>query len=518
MSIIVRVSPEFKGELNGRLLVFVDRMENSEEPLLYKRSGFGMDGSPVFGVTFYGLEGGDEIDFSAQKDKIIGSPFPFEKIPHEKLSFQAFFIRYHKYKRSDGTVIWGMKDYGGGGYFAENPFNLYSDVVTARYGRKDIVLTLDKEILPGYELKEGEVYDQGNYEDHGLVRYFKMKSRRLSRFWGEDVYLGANILLPADYDPSKKYPLILCQGHFPGATAPFRYDVELRDREKGLTEYWNSGKAPKVICVNFRDANMFYDDSYMVNSANLGPYGDAFVKELVPAIEKKYGGLGTPEGRILIGGSTGGWISAALQLFYPDFFGGTWPGFADGLDFHDYQLVDLYNDDNVFEVNYSWRKAERPGCRDTRGNVRWTNREEHTHELAIGGDFAHGMGQYGIYQAVFSPMGRDGYPVPAYDFTTGEINREIVRYWGKHYDLAAYLERHHRRLIPRIKGKFHLRAGDMDNFYLNLGHWDFTAVLEKYGAGGYSVTFPRVGHDGNITIIEMLEEMRDYLEGLGVSV
>ncbi|MBQ1508828.1 MAG: hypothetical protein IIZ47_05340, partial [Erysipelotrichaceae bacterium] len=284
MSIIVRISPEFKGELNGRLLVFVDRMENSEEPVLYKRSGFGMDGSPVFGVTFYGLEGGDEIDFNAQKDKITGSPFPFEKLPHETLSFQAFFIRYHKYKKNDGTVIWGMKDYGGGGYFAENPFNLYSDVVTARYGRKDIVLTLDKEILPEYELKEGEVYDQGNYEDHGLVRYFKMKSRRLSKFWGEDVYLGANILLPANYDPSKKYPLILCQGHFPGATAPFRYDVELRDREKGFTEYWNSGKAPQVICVNFRDANMFYDDSYMVNSANLGPYGDAFVKELVPAI------------------------------------------------------------------------------------------------------------------------------------------------------------------------------------------------------------------------------------------
>ncbi|MBR5065784.1 MAG: hypothetical protein IKX09_06010, partial [Oscillospiraceae bacterium] len=227
-------------------------------------------------------------------------------------------------------------------------------------------------------------------------------------------------------------------------------------------------------------------------------------------------GLGTPESRILVGGSTGGWISAALQLFYPDFFGGTWPGFADSLDFHGYQLADLYNDENLYETRQPWRKVERPGARDTRGNVMWTMREEHYHELAIGGDMAHGLGQYGIYQAVFSPCGEDGYPVNAYDPVTGEINKDVVAYWQEHYDLTAYLEAHHEELMPLIGDKFHLRAGDMDNFYLNLGHWAFTEVLERYGHTGYSVTFPRVGHDGNITIIDMMEEMREYLKKHGV--
>jgi len=512
MSITVRVGHEAGEDLSGRLLLFADRPGEHEEPVLYKRDSFGMDGCPIFGVTFYGLQDGDEIDLESQKDHMFGSPFQFDELPDEELEFQAFFIRWHKYCRKDGSVIWGMKDYGGGGDYSSNPFNLYSDIVKGTISKDSIVLSLDHMIEPERELKKGEVYDQGNYEDHGLVRYFKMKSELLSDFWGEDVYIGANILLPVSYDPEKKYPMIFCQGHFPGATAPFRYDVELREREQGLTEYWNSGKAPQVICVNFRHANMFYDDSYMVNSANLGPYGDAFVKEVVPAIEAKYGGLGIPEGRILVGGSTGGWISAALQLFYPDFFGGTWPGFADSLDFHGYQVADLYNDESVYEVRHPWRTMERPGARDTRGNIMWTMREEHYHELAVGGDLAHGMGQYGIYQAVFSPCGEDGYPVTAYDPITGDIRKDVVEHWHDHYDLAAYLDEHHEELMPLISHKFHLRAGDMDNFYLNLGHWSFTEVLEKYGHTGYSVTFPRVGHDGNITIIEMLEEMRDYLK------
>lgn len=516
MSVTVKISDEIKEELNGRLLLFADYPGEYEEPMLFRRDGFGGTGSPVFGVTFYGLTGGDEIDMDEQKEYMFGYPIKFDELPRTQLCFQAFFMKWHKFSRKDGHEIWGMKDCGGGGNYALNPFNLYSDVVTARYGSEDVVLTIDHVIEPERELREGEVYEQGNYDDHGLVRYFKMRSELLSDFWGEDMYLGANILLPPSYDPDKKYPLILCQGHFPGATAPFRYDVELREREQGFTEYWNSGKAPEVICVNFRDANMFYDDSYRVNSANLGPYGDAFVRELVPAIEKRYGGLGTPESRILVGGSTGGWISAALQLFYPDFFGGTWPGFADSLDFHGYQLADLYNDENLYETRQPWRKVERPGARDTRGNVMWTMREEHYHELAIGGDMAHGLGQYGIYQAVFSPCGEDGYPVNAYDPVTGEINKDVVAYWQEHYDLTAYLEAHHEELMPLIGDKFHLRAGDMDNFYLNLGHWAFTEVLERYGHTGYSVTFPRVGHDGNITIIDMMEEMREHLKKHGV--
>ncbi|MBP5278889.1 MAG: hypothetical protein J6Z03_00260, partial [Erysipelotrichaceae bacterium] len=248
MSIKIRIASKFKEELNGRLLLFIDRPGQHLEEMLYKRNGFGEERSPVFGVTFYGLKGGDEIDLDLVKDRIFGSPIQFDEIPKERLQFQAFFMRWHKYVRKDGHEIWGMADYGGGGNYALNPFNLYSDVKTVDYGKKDVNLLIDHEILPEYELKKGQVYQQGNYRNHGKVRYFKMRSELLSDFWGEDIYMGANILLPANYDKNKKYPVILCMGHFPGRTAPFRYQIELRDREKGFTEYWDSGKAPEVIC------------------------------------------------------------------------------------------------------------------------------------------------------------------------------------------------------------------------------------------------------------------------------
>ncbi len=510
MSTTIRIRKTLKGELNGRLLFFVDRADaESDFRNLYQRSG--VNGAPVFGLTFYGLKGGDEIVLEENLDRIQGFPFGFEDIPKGKLQVQAFFIRYHKFVRGDGHVIYGMQDLGGGGHYAYNPYNLYSKVQTVDYGNEDIYLDMKYEIKPERELKEGEVLAQNNYDDEGLMRYFKFRSPMLSEFWGEDIYIGANVLLPPNYDPKKKYPVLYWQGHWPAGRAPFRYRMGDPEREQRITEYWDLGYAPEMIAVNIRDANMYYDDSYRVNSANLGPWGDALTREFIPALEKEFGGLGTPESRLLAGGSTGGWESMALQLFYPDFFGGSWPACCDGMDFHAFQLVDMYEEDNVYEMQHNWRSVERPGMRDIKGNVIWTMREENYYELAIGGDLAHGLGQFTVFQACYSPCGEDGYPVNSYDPITGKINKEVVEYWNQHYDLGAYIERNHEWLMPKIRGKLHLRDGDMDNFYLNGGHYILTDILEKYDFQGYSLTFPRKGHEFCMTMIEMLEEMGEYL-------
>ena len=133
--------------------------------MLFRRNGFGMGGGPVFGVTFYGLTGGDEIDMDEQKEHVFGSPIQFDDLPLTDLCFQAFFIRWHKYSRKDGHEIWGMKDYGGGGNYALNPFNLYSDVVTARYGTEDISLTLEHVIEPERELRPVYLSDRSSRSD-----------------------------------------------------------------------------------------------------------------------------------------------------------------------------------------------------------------------------------------------------------------------------------------------------------------------------------------------------------------
>lgn len=508
--ITVKIPESYEGTLDGRLLFIVDTKRNSEEKECFNRVG--MNGCPVFGVTFYGLEGGDIIDLNDNLDKLRGYPINFDQLPNKLCDVQAFFIKYTRYERKDGHVVYGMEDAGGGGNFAKNPYNLYSDVKTVKFGKEDIELELTHEIPLGYELKEGQVTQQGNYEDTDRIKYFKMKSELLTDFWNHDMYIGANILLPANYDPNKKYPVLYWQGHWPGNVPAMRYGVELREKEKGITEYWDSGKAPEMIAVCFRDANIFYDDSYNVNSANLGPYGDALVQEIIPAIEKQYGGLGTEYGRALAGGSTGGWESMALQLFYPDFFGGTWPMFPDGMDFHAFQIIDLYNDKNAYQVDYEYRSVERPGFRDTKGNTIWTVRDENRYELAIGGDKAHGQGQWGIWEAVYSPVGEDGYPMNVFDPDTGKINKKVVKYWHDHYDLNAYLKKNHKSIMKHLKGKIHLQGGDMDNFYLNLGQWLITETLEKYDYQGESKTYPRLGHAMYKTCIELIDEIGAYFE------
>ena len=77
-----------------------------------------------------------------------------------------------------------------------------------------------------------------------------------------------------------------------------------------------------MIAVTFQHPTPYFDDSYAVNSVNVGPYGDAVMDELIPEVEKRFRVIREPYARILSGGSTGGWEAAALQIFHPDFFGG----------------------------------------------------------------------------------------------------------------------------------------------------------------------------------------------------
>jgi hypothetical protein len=144
-----------------------------------------------------------------------------------------------------------------------------------------------------------------------------------------------------------------------------------------------------------------------VNSDNNGPYGDALTQELIPYIEEKFRCIGKPWARVLDGGSTGGWVSLALQVFYPDFFNGTWSGFPDGVDFRAFQLINIYEDQNAY-VNK--RGFERPSARDLNGDVRFTIRHECQMEnvMGLGDSYAMSGEQWGAWNATYGPRGSDG--------------------------------------------------------------------------------------------------------------
>ena len=110
------------------------------------------------------------------------------------------------------------------------------------------------------------------------------------------------------------------------------------NRETGYEFYqsWTSDNFPRMIAVTFQHPTPYFDDSYAVNSVNNGPYGDALVKEMIPYLESHFRMIPKTYARVLTGGSTGGWESMAVQVFYPDFFGGTWTLYPDPMDFRRY--------------------------------------------------------------------------------------------------------------------------------------------------------------------------------------
>ncbi|HEY7292679.1 MAG TPA: alpha/beta hydrolase-fold protein [Vicinamibacterales bacterium] len=230
---------------------------------------------------------------------------------------------------------------------------------------------------------------------------------------------------------------------------------------------WNGPDFPRMIHVLVQHPTPYFDDSYAVNSANNGPYGDAITYDLVPYIERQFRGIGQPWARALIGGSTGGWEAFGVQVFYPDQYNGAWALCPDPIDFRSYRSVNIYDEHNAYFYEDSpWKKTPKPGYRDYRGHLFSTFEDRNLVELVLG---THGRsaGQQDGWAAVFSPVDSDGYYKPLYDKLTGAIDPEVARYWRDHYDLRYIMERDWSTLGPKLRGKIHITSGTMDNGYLN---------------------------------------------------
>jgi len=310
------------------------------------------------------------------------------------------------------------------------------------------------------------------------------------------MYIGATVLLPKGYDEhsSAHYPVIYQENHFSlqpplGFTEEDnRVSPEMRARladlniETGHEFYqaWTSDNFPRMIAVTFQHPTPYYDDSYAVNSVNNGPYGDALVKEMIPYLESHFRMIAKPYARVLTGGSTGGWESLAVQIFYPDFFGGTWTLYPDPIDFRWYGTVNAYDDDNAFfEPGHSWVQVPRSIMRTAQGQDEISVQQFSEMEAVLG---SHGRSgeQIEIWDAAYGPIGDDGYPKPLWDKRTGKIDHSVALYMRDHgYDLSYDVKNNWPTLGPKLKGKIHVYVGDMDNFYLNLAVYKFEEMTKE---------------------------------------
>ena len=478
------------GPITGRVYVVLSR-NGEREP----RTQTGVRGVPFWGKEVRGLAGGGVVELRPGSADVLGYPMEnFSEIPAGDYTVQAFLNVFTTFHRADGHLLEMHLNSGAGQSPWRAPGNAASEPTTVGINPESdepIRLAITQVIPSQDPVPAGGSLQQGNPPDQGdLLRFPKIRSEALSEFWGQDMYIGANVLLPSDYwtNADRHYPVLYLTGHFPGGRAPYGYSDEpgeARGRNAGFSEFWNSPESPKVILVSVRDANPFYDTGHSVNSANVGPYGDAFIQELIPALESEFRIISEPWARLLAGGSTGGWEALAIQIFNPQEFGGAWGWCPDPVDFHYYQIVNIYEDENAYSLGGDWVKTERPNNRRTDGNVVTTMRQENAYERAVGPNGRSG-GQWAIWEALFSPVGSDGYAAPIWDRVTGEINQDVSEYWRENWDLTHYLTKNWQTVGPDLAGKIHVTVGDMDSYYLN----NAVELMEE-AMGGFSNPAPQ---------------------------
>jgi len=457
--------------VTGRAYVILT-LDGEAEP----RRQVGIRGVPFWGVDVEGMGPGDEIALMPGENSVIGYPFEdMSSLPPGAYTAQAFLNVFTSFERSDGHTVEMHLNSGAGQSPWRAPGNAFSDpqrVTIDPTGGGTVSFSINRVIPPAHPVPEGGSLQQGNPEDQGdLVRFVKIRSEALSAFWGQDMYIGANVLLPSDYGTNldRRYPVLYLTGHFPGNRAPNGYSEaggEGRGRNAGFSEFWRSPNSPKMILISVRDANPYYDTGHSVNSPNVGPSGDAFTRELIPYLEEEFRIIPQSWARVLAGGSTGGWEALAIQIFNPDLFGGTWGWCPDPVDFHAYQMVNVYDHQNAYATESEWVRVETPNNRRTDGTVVSTIRQEMYYERAVGPNGRSG-GQWAIWEALFSPVGPDGFAQPIWDRVTGEIDHEVADYWRENWDLTHNLVSNWSTLGADLTGKIHVTVGDMDSYYLN---------------------------------------------------
>ncbi|MBM3291320.1 hypothetical protein FJY84_01430 [Candidatus Bathyarchaeota archaeon] len=483
------------GPISGR--VFLLLSDNDEEEPRFQMSAH-LDTQLMFGADVDDFKPGTEFIIP---DTTYGFPLKtLDEVPTGEYWVQALFHIYDTFHRADGHVIKLHMDHGEGQKWNTSPGNLYSipkKIKIKSSFKKTIKLRLDQVIPQIIEL-----------EDTKYIKHIRIQSKLLTEFWGRPMHLGAVVLLPEDFDdhPQVKYPLIVWHGHFssglyakfqenppdpklvpkplpvsslkstikdptgPAVVKDPRFYTEnniiVEEHAYKLYKDWTAPHFPRMLLVCIQHPTPYYDDSYAVNSANHGPYGDAINYELIPYIEQKFRGIGESWARTLMGGSTGGWEVFATQVFYPDMYNGCWCWCPDPLDFRDTRLLNIFEDENAYYRIGKWKKIERPGFRTTVGEILFTSEDEIRQELARGTRCRSG-GQWDAWTATYSPVAEDGYPKDLVDKYTGKIDHEVAKYWKENYDLRHILEQNWKILGPKLVGKLRIYCGDMDSHYLN---------------------------------------------------
>jgi Putative esterase len=511
--------------LTGRIYVVISQSPTPVDELQHSY----LDTPEFLGVDSKGLKPGAPVVIDGST---LGYPLrTLSSMVEGDYYVQAFVNIFTDYPRADGRVIWAL-DQWNGQQFSQSTGNLRSLV------RK---VHLSGSIASVVKLSLSEIVSAGpSPTDTQWEKHVKIKSEMLSRFWGRPIYLGAEVLLPRDYDahPDVKYPVIydprdhyLRDGPFHFTTNKVSETEEERQKREDLgyeTGYqfyraWNADGFPRLIAASLILYTPYYDFSGSMNSAFNGPYQDAIMQELIPYLETHFRVIREPYARVLMGKSSGARDALALQLYHPEFFNGAWMFYPWSFAYHHYFGFDIYDNKSAFIVD----PAETQGMRSrsvwlgplerylpqtTDEKPVFTMREYGLHDAVLGGPSGVGE-EWRSDDAVNGPIGADGYPKPLYSRLTGDIDHEVADYWREHGDLTEYARSNWNRIGTNLVGKLHFYVGDMDEWYRNLSVREFQSFLESTKSPYYSGSFnygPAKGHGWQpMTNAELVKIMAD---------
>ena len=441
--------------VSGRLLIF---MTKSDKPLQMIEPSF-LDPNAVWisGTEISNLTAGKTIDIDADT---LSFPGAFSTAPSGEYQVMALLDRDHSYT-----------------YNSVGPGDVLSAVIKASMPVGETSLTLSK-VIP-----EPQINVPKN------ARLVEFVSPMLSAFWGRPIKMEATVILPPTYDKgSQKYPTVYNVSGYGGTHLNALRGAAQREKEM------LDGTRPEMINV-YLEAHCPLGHHVFADSVNNGPWGTALEKEFIPYLEKQFRMDAKPSGRFLTGHSSGGWTTLWVMITHPDFFGGTWSTSPDPVDFRSFTGPDLttdapgnaYADPNGKEYNL---------VRDHDKQL-MTVRQYAMQERVLG----YYGGQFASFNAVFSPKGPDGQPMPLFDVDTGRVDPAVAKAWQK-YNISLVLRNNWKTLGPKLKGKIHILVGTADTFHLDEAVRLLDAELKKLGS------------DAKIEYVENKTHFDMYQDGL----